>query len=442
MSDDGYKEVHVGPQRLQIPIEWEVKLIKDCCRYVSGSGFPEEYQGKKRGDYPFYKVSDMNNYTKFMGDSNNYVGEVEVEKLNLKTAPKDAVIFPKLGAALETNKRRILSRESIFDNNIAALIATDINNRFLYYVLQTIDLGILGNSGTVPSINKSTIEKLQLLCPPLPEQKKIAAILSRVDEAIRTTEEIIDRTEELKKGLMQDLLTRGIGHDEFKEVQIGPKRLSAPACWEKVKAGDLCKVKGGKRLPKGEGYAEEKTEFPYLRVVDFSNGSIDPSELQYLKPDTQQKIARYTITCKDVFISIAGTIGVVGIVPDFLDNANLTENAAKLYDLQVDQKYLYYYLSGKLGQDEIDRFTIGSTQPKLALKRIKKINVLVPPKKEQKQIASILSRVDEKLQTEREYREELTELKRGLMQDLLTGKVRVTDLPDDLFEGMDCAELA
>ena len=166
--------------------------------------------------------------------------------------------------------------------------------------------------------------------------------------------------------------------------------------WPLVKLGELVKVKGGKRLPKGSGYSESKTAYPYIRVTDFKNNSVRNSGLVYIEKEIQEKIARYTISCDDVYISIAGTIGIVGIIPEHLDGANLTENAAKLVinnKGQLDKNYLVRFLS-TAGQTQIHERKKTTSQPKLALFRIEEVEIPLPPLDEQKRIAAILDKAD------------------------------------------------
>ena len=149
-----------------------------------------------------------------------------------------------------------------------------------------------------------------------------------------------------------------------------------------LKIGEFGKVKGGKRLPKGESYADHTTNHPYVRVIDMVKHSVTIPALVYLTQATHEKISRYTISSKDVYISIAGTIGQVGAIPDSIDGANLTENAAKIVlneGAPVDRDYLIWYLSLPAGAEQIEEKTMHTTQPKLALYRIEEIEVLVPP---------------------------------------------------------------
>ncbi|WP_261904052.1 restriction endonuclease subunit S [Vibrio fortis] len=166
--------------------------------------------------------------------------------------------------------------------------------------------------------------------------------------------------------------------------------------WPIVTLGNLVDVKGGKRLPKGESYHQSETKHPYIRVTDFINGSVNIEGLEYISEETHNKIQRYTISKNDVYISIAGSIGIVGKIPPSLDGANLTENAAKLVikdDQLLDQDFLIRFLSTQ-GQDQIQSKKKATSQPKLALFRIEEIEVPLPPLEEQKRIAAILDKAD------------------------------------------------
>lgn len=175
--------------------------------------------------------------------------------------------------------------------------------------------------------------------------------------------------------------------------------LQTPFEWEQAQINDIAEVKGGKRLPKGEALLSEVTDYPYIRVTDFENGTVNVLKLKYLSKDTQKSIENYTISQHDLYISIAGTIGLVGTIPVSLDGANLTENAAKLTKLQgVGLNYLKYVLNSTIAKDQFEDKTTSSGQPKLALFRIKDCLFPFPPIAEQKEIANqldgLLAKVD------------------------------------------------
>ncbi len=154
---------------------------------------------------------------------------------------------------------------------------------------------------------------------------------------------------------------------------------------------ELVEVKGGKRLPKGSNYTEGKTPYPYIRVADFSKNGITLESIKYISPEIQAQISNYFINKDDVYISIAGTIGSVGIIPDELDGANLTENAAKLVikdKNRINQYYLALMLIAEKSKLQIKAYTHSVGVPKLAIKRIKQIQIPLPPLSIQEEIVA------------------------------------------------------
>ena len=194
-------------------------------------------------------------------------------------------------------------------------------------------------------------------------------------------------------------LTAFARNDKERDISLSAKAQydnnginpNLPQGWTIKTLGEIAQIKGGKRLPKDSKYAETATPYPYIRVTDFEKMSVNTTNLKYLTKEIQQKIKNYTISKDDVYISIAGSIGKVGTIPDELDNANLTENAAKIVH-SMDKKYLAFYLNSAEVQSQIAFFTKATTQPKLALYRIENLKVKIPPLQTQKQIVEILEK--------------------------------------------------
>lgn len=162
--------------------------------------------------------------------------------------------------------------------------------------------------------------------------------------------------------------------------------------WEYKKLGEVAKICGGRRVPKGCKLQSEPTSHKYIRVADFlDNGTICKDNIQYITDDIFAQIKRYTISSDDVYISIAGTIGKSGIVPDELDGANLTENACKLVlNKELDKRFIYLVTTSPFFKEQINTLTKKSAQPKLALTRLATVNVPTPPLSEQKEIVEYL----------------------------------------------------
>ncbi|GAB3695409.1 restriction endonuclease subunit S [Spirosoma flavus] len=197
---------------------------------------------------------------------------------------------------------------------------------------------------------------------------------------------------------------------------------------EYYQIGKIANVKGGKRLPKGHDFVETKN-IPYLRVVDMVNGGIDDSDIKYISSQTEKLIKNYKITVEDIYVTIAGTIGNFGVIPQKFDNAQLTENAAKLSGIDASNfsiNYLVYKFSSKEIQAQIwQEIGIGGGVPKLALHRIQKIRFKAPSLPNQRKIARILSTIDGQIEKTEAIIAKYQAIKQGMLQDLFTRGIDV-----------------
>lgn len=212
----------------------------------------------------------------------------------------------------------------------------------------------------------------------------------------------------------------------YKETPIG----MIPEDWDIVKIQEIADVKGGKRLPKGESLVETVTPYPYIRVTDMYMGGVHTENLLYVPEHIQPSIKRYTIGKDDLFISVAGTLGIVGKIPIELDGANLTENADKLTNIQCDKVFLLQVLLSNIFQKSVKNDTTSNAQPKLALTRIQQFLIPLPSITEQSQIAAILSTFDDKIDAISERITQTQQFKNGLMQRLLTKGIGHTKFKD------------
>ena len=186
-----------------------------------------------------------------------------------------------------------------------------------------------------------------------------------------------------------------------------------------VKLGEVATVKGGKRLPKGINLITKPNAHPYIRVRDL-NGKrtleLDGS-FEFVDDETQKAISRYIVINGDIVLSIVGTIGLVSIVGDSLNEANLTENCVKLTSFSgIDRDYLYYYLRSSYGQQEIARGTVGAVQAKLPIKNIQDITIPLPDEVTQGRIAAILSSLDTKIEINQRINDNLLQQAQALFK--------------------------
>ena len=217
--------------------------------------------------------------------------------------------------------------------------------------------------------------RVELPVPPLNEQQKIVDTYNAITNRIRIKQKINENLE--KTALLQI--------EELLENPNTKKRT--------IKIGDICDVKGGKRLPLGSDLIEQKNSHPYIRIRDLKNSCfvVLNDEFLYVDDETQQEISRYITNTNDLLISIVGTIGLTSIVHSSLDNANLTENCVKLTNMNVlSPEYVLMYLRTKSGQKAISQATVGAVQAKLPLKNVQNLDIQYFDDEQMKEINLLL----------------------------------------------------
>jgi type I restriction enzyme S subunit len=284
--------------------------------------------------------------------------------------------------------------------------------------------------------------------PDLSEQRHVAAILDTVDEAIRQTEAVVEKLKKIKQGLLHDLLTRGIGKDgklrpppaQAPHLYKGSPLGKIPNEWEvkEIKRMSTLITKGTTPTTYGFDYAKEGVAF--LRVENISNeGSIDVQGCLHITVACQEFMRRSQLKEADVLISIAGTIGRSACVPATTLPANINQALAivRCEESQLLPPFLSYYLSSQLGRSAMLGQTVQLAQANLSLTEVGRTLVAMPATPEQRSIVSALQAHGERTDADSKTCEKLKLIKQGLKEDLLTGRVRVTDLPKDIEKMLD-----
>jgi len=189
--------------------------------------------------------------------------------------------------------------------------------------------------------------------------------------------------------------------------------------WPTVKIEDIADVKSGKRLPKDQNLTEQVTPYPYIRLVDIADGRIQDSNLKYLNEETKRIIKRYIVNTNDVCLAIVGhSIGMVFYVEDKWDNANLTENAARITNVEesFNPRFIYYYLTSLEGQNEIIARKVGSAQGKLPLYNIRSLELPKIPRMIQDSIVSTLDSLSFKIELNRQTNQTLEAIAQAIFK--------------------------
>ena len=189
--------------------------------------------------------------------------------------------------------------------------------------------------------------------------------------------------------------------------------------WENILVKDIALVKGGKRLPKGTTLQSSKNNHPYIRTRDIKDHKLQVNGMEYVPEEIFPSIRNYTVEEGDLIISIVGTIGNCALIPKKLHKASLTENCAKLLNLNNEKMhipYLFYFFNSYMGQRLIKEQTVGSTQPKLPIYGIENISLPLPTIQDQKAIAHILGILDEKIEINKNSIKTLEEIAKTIFK--------------------------
>ena len=228
------------------------------------------------------------------------------------------------------------------------------------------------------------------------------------------------------------LASKEIRKDDLKVSPIEDELpFELPSGWEWVTVDRIAIVKGGKRIPVGKTFSDTPTPYMYIRVTEMKNNTLIDCEHKYISAELRELLKRYIIHSTDIYVTIAGTIGAVGDVPEKFDGMNLTENALKLSHLHVDKKYLIYALSSTFVQEQFKEKTNKVGQPKLAMERVKSTLLPLPPLAEQKRI---VAKLEELLPIVEQYGKAQTELdelnaalpsrlRQSVLQEAMQGKL-------------------
>lgn len=305
-----------------------------------------------------------------------------------------------------------------------------VDKQFYYYRLGFIsnETSNKKNGSVFAHLTKSFMESHEIILPPLNEQQKIASILSSVDKAIEKTEAIIERTEKVKKGLMQQLFTKGIGHTKFKKTEIG----EIPEEWEVVKVIDIAENEKNAVKPGPFGSSLKKEFYVKAGYKVYGQEQVIANDFTigdyYIDDKKYKELNAFKIKPFDLLISLVGTFGKIAVVPEREFKPGIIN--PRLLKITFDKSkanvhFYKYYMSSSSFYQQLEGMSQGGTMGVINGKILKSIHFPLPPLDEQQRIVDILTNIDQNLDIEKRKYEQLKILKKGLMQSLLTGKVRV-----------------
>jgi type I restriction enzyme S subunit len=377
----------------------------------------------------------------------------KIEKLKLK---KGMILIEKSGGSTDTPAGKVAILKQDFEGTCSNFIQILKPNNSIcdsYYLFYRLLYNFKNNliekyqqktTGIINFILKEYFNEYIPL-PPLPEQRKIAQILETVDNAIEKTEKIIEKYKRIKQGLMQDLLTKGIDEKgnirsekthKFKDSPIG----RIPEEWEVVRLGEVVE-----RIRNGFVYhfsLMSKEGIPITRIETISEGYIDESKVGYLDFSYYELVKAFKLQLGDILFSHINSFEHVGKTAIYNGKPPFLIHGMNLLLLRAKGNVCHpFFLIFLLKSEEIRkkiRNLSGQAvnQVSINISDLSKLSIPLPPLSEQKRIAEILSQIDQAIEKEEKYKQKLERLKKGLMEDLLTGKVRVNKLLEGESHGM------
>lgn len=323
-------------------------------------------EGLDKGEYPFYTSSEI--LSKFLNEY-HYEG--------------DALIFGTGGkASVHYNEDKFSVSTDCF---VIKPQNDDVFVKYVYYYLSgniyLLEEGFKGAG--LKHISKEYLSQIEIPLPPMSVQKEIVEKLDKAAAIREKSKALLSRYDALAESLFIELFGDPISNEKG---------------WEKTNIKDICHIKGGKRVPLKHKLVKYDTGLPYIKAGNIKNGKITLDDLEYLLPETQKMIARYIVDEGDVCITVAGTIGNVGIVPKELDKANLTENANKFvikHEERLSNYFLCYLFQTEFIQEQIRKRTMAVGVPKLAIFRIEELEIPLPPLSLQIKFAEMVENIEE-----------------------------------------------
>lgn len=382
--------------------------LGEVCDFYAGTGFPNEYQGRVTGKYPFYKVGDISKNVlegnRELKTCANYVEEDVVQKLKGSILPPKTIVFAKIGEALKLNRRAITSCECLVDNNVMGIKAQNVrlNDEYLFYWLQNLNLSDYSESTTVPSVKKSRLQNIEINVSPLEEQEKVVSTLNKLSSLILARKKQLSKLDELVKARFVEM---------FGTFPANPFR------WDTGKIQDVVSdVRYGSSRPAVEG-----GKYPYLRMNNITySGELDLRDTKRIDiPDSE--LDKCTVRRGDVLFNRTNSKELVGKTCVY-NRDELMVLAGFVIRVRVNERIRPEVLSAFLNMDFSKRMLIGMCktaigQANINAKELQNIDLYIPPIELQDQFVTLKNKIDQQKQTVQQSLEKLELLKKALMQE-------------------------
>ena len=397
---------------------WKVARFGELAKVFSGFAFKSTDFRKDSDGIPVIRMSDLKQGSVKIENAQKVIYSDEFKNFLLSEGD---FLFGMSGSLSNYGEIKAENLPCLLNQRVGKLIPKNgVNSKFLNYLFTSSSFQkmILDSAAGAAQLNISSkqLEDFEVITPESQsEQKKIAEILTSVDRVIELTSMEIDKLKDLKKGMMQELLTKGIGHTKFKDSPVG----KIPESWECGQLDEHVKFSQGVQVDVEEQLSLPKPGYiRFLRIVDYTQSTTD---VRYIPEGSAKK---GEVELDDVvMVRYGASTGFIGRgLKGAIANNMFTINPKP----NVSKEYLYYFLKQDLISQYIANVTAGSAMPAVNFEIVGRITFLLPKSlKEQAEICKNLLALDGLIDIKIKKSVQLLNLKRGLMNDLLTGNKRV-----------------
>ena len=418
------REVYKNPLLGRIPKDWEVMKFGDTLSESPEYGANASAKPYTEGTYRYIRITDI----LFNGrlTNENIVGISKEEGIQYELE-QDDILIARTGNTV--GKSFLYNRSYGLCSYAGYLIRFKPNKTILnpHYISQYLHSAMFWRwisttvrTGAQPNVNSKEYQSMRIPLPPLQEQQKIASILSTVDEKIENIDQQIKETQELKKGMMQRLLIKGIGHTKFKDSPLG----EIPESWEVKSLKEIARCSVG--IASSATHAYSDSGILLIRNQNIKEGRLDLSDVLHVTEEYEEQHRSKRLKGGDILTVRTGYPGISAVVPSHLEGAqSFTTLIIRRESEVLSSEFLCYYINSDKGKSFFNSSKAGGGQKNVGSKTLESMKVPIPKSEEQTIIVNVLSVIDEKLSHQKRKRLEYLDLKRGLMQQLLTGKTRV-----------------
>lgn len=382
--------------------------LGDVCTFFAGTGFPNQYQGHTSGEYPFFKVGDISRNVQIgqrtLEYCDNYINDEIVKIIRGTIIPQGTVVFAKIGEALRLNRRAITICKCLIDNNVMGLKPIDnvLTTEYFYYLMTALDLQKYCEATTVPSVRKSTLEKVEIAVPSIEEQNKIVNILNKLNDLIYLRKQQLAKLDELVKARFVEMFgdekqfTYMPLSESVEEMFIGPFGSSLKNDCFVSKEDAFCMVYEQK-------HAIRKT-------MDVGT--------RYVCQKKYNELKRFTVMGGDIIVSCRGTIGEIYILPDDAPLGIMHPSIMKirLKESVYNKNYFVFALEQSMKKHH-DEANGSGVKMAVTATTLGKERFAIPPMPSQQQFANFVVRTNRQKLTIQQSLDKLEVLRKSLMQE-------------------------